>query len=45
MSQITNVIERAQKKGCCQNIAKYITQILKTILNEHNLEIQQLVNI
>ena len=38
MRQITNVIERARKKGCCQNIVKYIIQILKTILNEQNLE-------
>ena len=28
--QIKNVIKRARKKGRCQNIAKYITEILNT---------------
>ena len=38
--QITNVIKRARKKGLCQNIAKYITEVLnsKKVLNEHKLE-------
>ena len=40
MRQITNAIIRARKKGLCQSIAKYITEILNTkkILNEHKLE-------
>ena len=28
--QITNVIKRARKKGLCQNIAKYITEVLNS---------------
>ena len=40
MRQITNAIIRARKKGLCQSIAKYITEILNTkkILNGHKLE-------
>ena len=40
MRQITNVIKRARKNGCCQNIAKYIKEILNTkkVLNQHKLE-------
>ena len=40
MRQITNAIKRAQKRGRCQNIVKYITEILSTkkILNEHKVE-------
>ena len=28
--QITNVIKRERKKGRCQNIAKYITEVLNS---------------
>ena len=40
MRQITNVIKRTQKRGRCQNIAKYITEMLNTkkVLNEHKLQ-------
>ena len=40
MRQITNVIKRARQKGRCQNIAKYIKEILNTkkVLNQHKLE-------
>ena len=40
MRQITNAIIRARKKGLCQSITKYITEILNTkkILNEQKLE-------
>ena len=38
--QIINVIKKREKRGRCQNIAKYITEILNTkkVLNENKLE-------